>query len=93
MYRKIDGRGSGKAADLIRGSEETHIPILCATRVDWHKIIEMAEVLGREIPLPIVFNEDHCGVSDVLVDDLEKITKLILSSRGYDLVGYNISIN
>lgn len=93
MYRKIDSRGSGKTADLIRESERTHIPILCATRVDWHKIVEMAEVLGREIPLPIVFNEEHYGVSDVLVDDLEKITKLILSSRGYNLVGYNISID
>lgn len=93
MYRKIDGRGSGKTADLIRESERTHIPILCATRADWHKIIEMAEVLGREIPLPIVFSEDHCGVNDVLVDDLEKMTKLILSRRGYNLVGYNISID
>lgn len=93
MYRKIDSRGSGKTADLIRESERTHIPILCATRTDWHKIIEMAEVLGREIPLPIVFSEDHCGVNDVLVDDLEKMTKLILSRRGYNLVGYNISID
>ena len=93
MYRKIDGRGSGKTADLIRESEETHVPILCATRADWSKIVEMAIVQGREIPLPIVLSEDHCGVSDVLVDDLEKITKLILSSRGYDLVGYNISID
>lgn len=93
MYRKIDGRGSGKTADLIRESERTHIPILCATRVDWHKIVEMAEVLGREIPLPIVFSEDHCGVNDVLVDDLEKMARLILSRRGYNLAGYNISIN
>ena len=93
MYRKIDTRGSGKTADLIRESEKTHIPILCATRVDWHKIVEMAEVLGREIPLPIVFNEEHYGVSDVLVDDLEKMTKLILNRRGYNLVGYNISID
>ena len=93
MYRKIDSRGSGKTADLIRESEKTHIPILCATKVDWHKIVEMAEVLGREIPLPIVFNEEHYGVSDVLVDDLEKMTKLILNRRGYNLVGYNISIN
>ena len=52
----------------------------------------MAKVQGREIPLPIVFSEDHCGANDVLVDDLEKMAKLILSGRGYNLAGYNISI-
>ena len=93
MNRKIDSRGSGKTADLIRESEETHVPILCATRADWSKIVEMAKVQGREIPLPIVFSEDHCGTNDVLVDDLEKMAKLILGGRGYNLAGYNISID
>ena len=93
MYKKIDGRVSSKTNDLVSESEETNIPILCSTRVDWHKIIEMAEVQGREIPLLIVFSEDHCGVNDVLVDDLEKMARFILNRRGYNLAGYNISID
>ena len=70
-------------------SQDRNIPILCETPARKARLLEKAQGYGLHIPTPVVWNEVHSGVKDVLVDDPYR---LLEAAFNVELQGISINI-
>lgn len=97
MIKIISSRGSGKTLKLIQQSSEKQIPILCTDSFQKRHIMEEAATYHYKIPVPLLVTDVLSGnykedkATNVLVDELEVLTRRMLSDFNVNLKGYTIS--
>ena len=93
MVKIISPRGTGKTLKLIQISSEKQIPILCFSSRERENIMRRAIFNRYKIPRPILFPIETLGQGEkeVLVDDIEKMAKMLLYEKGFILKGYTLN--
>lgn len=92
----IGGENSGKTIELLKISAEKGIPIICATKQKCLSLKEKAKKLNLNIPEPMSVAEfietaDFSKINDILIDDLDFVLEVLLSSLNINLVCATIS--
>lgn len=81
--------GTGKTKEILRLSEENHIPVMCESQARKERLLERAKQYGYVIPVPIVFNEITLSDKVVYVDDIERLFKAMFNVD-VDIVTLNL---
>lgn len=89
MISIIKGRGQGKTYSLIILSELLQVPIVVSTIVEIKNIKNMAKSLNKNIPEPILWNENNKELKqhkNILVDEIRKCDGITLQDN---IIGYS----
>ncbi len=81
--------GTGKTKEILRLSEENHIPVLCESQQRKNRLLERATQYGYVIPVPIVFSELTPNDKVVYIDDIERLFKAMFNVK-VDTVTLNL---
>lgn len=74
----MGGPGSGKTKELLKLSMENNVPIVCESEGRVKRLLTKAEGYGYRIPIPVLYNELDDTISEVYVDDIERLLSKLL---------------
>ena len=70
--------GSGKTKVLLALSEKNNIPILSESSARVQRLLVKASNYGYNIPTPVTVDELNADITEVYVDDVNKLLEALL---------------
>jgi hypothetical protein len=88
MNIDVRPRRCGKSFRMVQMSAAEQVPIVCPTKVDVSRLMDLAKAKGLHMPQPICLADiesgaiQGLGVRSALVDDADRILALLLRTQG-----------
>lgn len=99
MNIDIRPRRCGKSLRMVQMSAAEHTPIVCPTKADANRLMDLAKAKDLHMPQPICLADLESGairglgIRDALVDDADRLLAMLLKTQGIKMATWTDADN